>query len=102
MSLRFVDQIGPFSYHPKNSDGWTDNTPYIDLSTNNSEIESLEKSMKKISIRSCLYGDKCYRKNPEHIRKFHSEKKTCKYGDSCYRKNPEHIRKFHSDSLQKK
>ncbi len=58
----------------------------------------------------CQYGAKCTRQNPDHIARFHSEKKgggivslpqsarggsSCTYGDSCYRTNPDHIAQCH-------
>lgn len=61
----------------------------------------------------CQFGEKCYRKNPEHIKEFHPErlqpaplitevegKKICPYGEKCYRRNPEHIKEFHPERLQ--
>ncbi|XP_063774568.1 aprataxin and PNK-like factor isoform X2 [Pseudophryne corroboree] len=54
----------------------------------------------------CIYGEKCYRKNPVHFQEFShpgdsdyvengsqddsDDRPECPYGTSCYRKNPQH------------
>ncbi|XP_069811204.1 aprataxin and PNK-like factor [Dendropsophus ebraccatus] len=56
----------------------------------------------------CMYGDKCYRKNPVHFEEFshpgdsdfgdvengsqddNDDRPECPYGTDCYRKNPQH------------
>lgn len=52
----------------------------------------------------CVYGNKCYRKNPQHKAKFShvgdsdydvpDDRKECPYGVKCYRKNPQHKIEF--------
>ncbi|XP_006863001.1 PREDICTED: aprataxin and PNK-like factor [Chrysochloris asiatica] len=63
----------------------------------------------KIKRSSCIYGAKCYRKNPVHFQHFShpgdrdyggvqamcqddevDNRPECPYGASCYRKNPQH------------
>ncbi|KAG8443894.1 hypothetical protein GDO86_009190 [Hymenochirus boettgeri] len=57
---------------------------------------------------SCIYGEKCYRKNPAHFEEFchpgdsdyvntenesqddSDDRPECPYGTDCYRKNPQH------------
>ena len=56
---------------------------------------------------SCRYGSNCYRKNPEHIFKYHARHRVtnsiqCRYGNDCYRQNPAHIRKYHQPGWRPK
>ncbi|XP_078036163.1 uncharacterized protein LOC144469592 [Augochlora pura] len=52
----------------------------------------------------CIYGEKCYRRNPQHRAKFSHPKdpdydvpdnrKECPYGIKCYRTNPQHKEEY--------
>ncbi|XP_075391828.1 aprataxin and PNK-like factor isoform X2 [Tenrec ecaudatus] len=67
----------------------------------------------KTKRTSCIYGAKCYRKNPVHFQHFShpgdsdygdvqvkneddeaDDRPECPYGASCYRKNPQHKREY--------
>lgn len=66
----------------------------------------------------CMYGAKCYRKNPVHFQHFShpgdddygnlqvknqdeaDDRPVCPYGASCYRKNPQHRVEYRHDALQ--
>ena len=75
------------------------------------------------SKKPCIYGDKCYRRNAEHLARYShpseisninasatnmreaesSSKIPCKYGDKCYRNNPEHLKEyFHPQKITMK
>jgi hypothetical protein len=81
------------------------------------DIDPLASSGKQNSSSSkipCKHGERCYRKNPEHLekyshphqREFHTDNPTkptrssslskmaCWYGERCNRKNPEHLVKY--------
>ncbi|XP_031825512.1 uncharacterized protein LOC116423907 isoform X2 [Nomia melanderi] len=58
----------------------------------------------------CKYGDKCYRRNPQHKAKYShpmdsdydtiDNRKECPYGIQCYRTNPQH-KKDYKHTMQK-
>ncbi|XP_041611300.1 aprataxin and PNK-like factor isoform X1 [Vulpes lagopus] len=71
----------------------------------------------KIKRTSCMYGAKCYRKNPVHFQHFShpgdgdyggvqvmcqdeaDDRPECPYGASCYRKNPQHKIEYRHSTL---
>lgn len=71
----------------------------------------------KVKRTSCMYGAKCYRKNPVHFQHFShpgdsdyggvqvmcqdlaDDRPECPYGESCYRKNPQHKVEYRHSTL---
>nr|XP_033324133.1 aprataxin and PNK-like factor [Megalopta genalis] len=70
----------------------------------NKENVAARTTSKTPRREKCIYGEKCYRRNPHHRAKFSHPKdpdydipdnrKECPYGTKCYRKNPQHKEEY--------
>lgn len=69
-----------------------------------SSTHSIDESLTQNRRPKCKYGDKCYRRNPEHKADYShigdpdystiDDREECPYGIKCYRKNPLHKAQF--------
>ncbi|XP_077342065.1 aprataxin and PNK-like factor isoform X2 [Lithobates pipiens] len=73
------------------------------ISQNGRSLQAAQQASK--SRMSCMYAERCYRKNPVHFQEFshpgdsdyrgsqqddYDDRLECPYGTDCYRKNPQH------------
>ncbi|XP_056423879.1 aprataxin and PNK-like factor [Hyla sarda] len=103
----------PSNISPPESPCASDNKPSASRAVSNDNISlspvSSQQSQPSQKKRTpCMYGEKCYRKNPVHFQEFShpgdsdycdvengsqddsDDRPECPYGTDCYRKNPQH------------
>ncbi|CAH7164288.1 aprataxin and PNK-like factor [Phodopus roborovskii] len=101
-------------FYPESSSG-----PSSPDASSHTVADSVLGSSEESKVRrvSCMYGAKCYRKNPLHFQHFShpgdsdygdiqvtdegvtGDRPECPYGASCYRKNPQHKMEYRHSAL---
>ncbi|XP_011872244.1 PREDICTED: aprataxin and PNK-like factor isoform X2 [Vollenhovia emeryi] len=66
----------------------------------------------RVPRERCMYGARCYRKNPNHKNNYShpddsdydddDDREECPYGAKCYRKNPQHKEQFKHTSVPRR
>ncbi|XP_034177442.2 uncharacterized protein LOC117602943 isoform X1 [Osmia lignaria lignaria] len=82
----------------------TESKAETNIPTNESNVSTTTTTVNTPRREKCKYGEKCYRKNPQHKAEYsHPEdadynipdnREECPYGSRCYRKNPQHKMQF--------
>ncbi|KDR22686.1 aprataxin and PNK-like factor isoform X3 [Zootermopsis nevadensis] len=78
--------------------GPIEDEPNTTTQTSDSSVSVTQHETAKVQKKKCVYGAKCYRKNPQHHDEFShpgdpdydDDLPECPYGITCYRKNKQH------------